>query len=161
MSARVITGRHVLYGVIAFFGTVFAANAVFIFLALDTFTGLSTEDPYQRGLAYNQTLEARAAQRALGWNAEVWFSQTNGGQGRLNVMLRDRAGQPLEDLSVMGQVRRPTNVGYDQDVILTRSGPGAYASEMNLPLLGQWDVRLTAQSRSGARFEMERRIWLK
>ena len=34
MNPREITGRHVLYGLLAFFGAVIAANAVFIHLAV-------------------------------------------------------------------------------------------------------------------------------
>jgi len=161
MAARAITGRHVLWGLLGFFGFVLAANAVFIYLAVDTFTGLSTENAYQRGISYNQTLEARAAQRELGWGAELRFEQESGRRGTLSVEMRDRAGRPLDDLQVSGQVVRPTHAGYDRDVVLGRSGPGEYATTLELPLHGQWDVRLIAEARGGARFQMERRIWLK
>ena len=161
MAVRTLTGRHVLYGLLAFFGVVAAANAVFIYLAIDSFTGLSTDNPYQRGVAYNETLEARSAQRALGWRAEVAFEEASYGRGVLHATLRDRNGVPLEDLQVKGQVRRPTHSGYDQDVVLARAADGVYAVELALPLRGQWDVRLTAEARDGRRFEMERRLWLK
>ncbi len=161
MIQRTITGRHVLYGFVCFFGVILVANAIFIYLAVDTFTGLSTERPYQRGIAYNETLEARSAQRALGWRAKVSFDEARDGQGVLTVAMRDRAGAPLEDLRVAGQIRRPTHEGLDQDLTLVRSGIGAYSVELILPRRGQWDLRLTAESRDGARFEMEHRIWLK
>ena len=161
MGERVVTGRHVFYGLLCFFAVVLAANAAFIYLALDTFPGLSTDNPYQRGLAYNETLDARAKQRALGWRAEVTFEERGEGRGTLTVVLRDRAGAPLEDLRVVGQVRRPTREGLDRDVALARSGPGAYSAELALPERGQWDVRLVADSRGGGRIEMARRLWLK
>ena len=127
MGARILTGRHVLFGLLAFFGFVLLANAVFIYLALDTFTGLTTDNAYQRGLQYNETLEARAAQRELGWSAQVTFAESGGEAGVLTVVLKDRAGAPLEDLRVSGEVRRPTHEGHDRAVTLARSGAGTKA----------------------------------
>lgn len=161
MSERTITGRHVLIGVLAFFGIVIAANAAFVALALDSWTGLSTDNAYQRGLAYNETLRSAAAQRALGWTAKLAFSQDAAGGGQLEVGFVDRRGAPVEDLSVAGQIRRPTHEGFDREVVLERSGPGRYAARLELPLGGQWDVLLEATSRHGARFRIEDRIWLK
>ena len=161
MAERKITGRHVLFGMLAFFAVVLAANAAFIFLALDSWSGLVTDSPYQRGIAYNQTLAEAADQRALGWTGDIAFIPDSDGKGRLEMTLRDRRGAPLEDLHVTGQVRRPTNEGLDQDIALERRGPGLYAVELALPLRGQWDLRLTAKSRTGKRFRMDQRIWLK
>ncbi|MFQ5774363.1 MAG: FixH family protein [Kiloniellaceae bacterium] len=158
---RTLTGRHVLIAVLAFFGVVIAANAVFVVLALDTWTGLSTENAYQRGLAYNETLRAAAAQRALGWRADLSVRATGAGRDRLEVAFTDRRGAPIESLAVTVRLRRPTHEGFDRDVALARAGPGRYAADLELPLRGQWDVRLSARSRYGKRFEFEDRIWLK
>ncbi|MHA1599926.1 MAG: FixH family protein, partial [Alphaproteobacteria bacterium] len=52
MSAgtKVLTGRHVLIMVLAFFGLVIAANVIFVVLAWQSWSGLSTDDAYRRGL---------------------------------------------------------------------------------------------------------------
>lgn len=161
MRTRVITGRHVLVGALAFFAIVLAANAAFVVLALDSFTGLSVESPYERGLAYNETLRQAAAQRALGWTAKVAFDPLGGGRGRLEVALTDRGGRPIEDLRVSGEIRRPAHAGFDRPVTLERSAPGRYASDLELPLRGQWEVRLRAESRHGHGIRIEERIWLR
>ena len=161
MNPREITGRHVLYGLLAFFGAVIAANAVFIYLAVESFTGLSTDNPYQRGLEYNQTLAARQAQAALGWQGTIAYAEKADGAGRLAATLHTAGGLPLEDLRVTGQIRRPTHDGLDQDLVLTRSAAGTYATDITLPERGQWDVTLVAESRDGKRFEMVQRLWLK
>lgn len=161
MNPREITGRHVLYGLLGFFGAVIAANAVFIYLAVDSFTGLSTENAYQRGLDYNQTLDARQQQAVLGWRGTIDFVEDAEGRGRLIATLHTAGGLALEDLQVTGQVRRPTHEGLDQDLVLTRSGAGTYAANIALPERGQWDVTLIAESRDGKRFEMVQRLWLK
>lgn len=158
---RVITGRHVLIAVLAFFAVVIAANGAFVFLALNTFTGVSTEDAYQRGLAYNETLRAAADQRALGWRAAVEGTVPAEGRARVAVTLSDRAGRPLEHLAVTGVLRRPTQDGFDRALELARVGPGRYAVEVALPLAGQWHLALEAVSREGQHFRIEERLWLK
>ena len=160
MSERVVTGRHVLFGVLAFFAVVLAANGTFIFLALDTWTGLSTENPYQRGIEYNDVLDAAARQRALGWTGVVSFVPSRDGRGRLSLIVTDRRGAPVENLTVTADIRRPTNEGFDQAVALAPSGAGTYVVELELPLPGQWDVHALGEARDGRRFEIEDRIWL-
>ena len=65
-SDKPVTGRHVLMMMLGFFGVIFAVNGVFAFLAIDTFTGLETEQAYLKGLDYNRTLTAAAEQRTTG-----------------------------------------------------------------------------------------------
>jgi len=157
MHARTVTGRHVLYGVVAFFAVVLAANGTFIFFALSTWTGLSTENAYQRGIDYNEILDAAARQRALGWTGALSFD----GRGRLSLVVTDRQGTPVDNLAVRVDIRRPTNEDFDQVVALVPSGAGAYEATLELPLLGQWDVRAVGETPDGRRFEIEGRIWLK
>jgi len=40
--SRPITGRMVLFGLVAFFGVVFAVNGTLIYFAIDSWSGLST-----------------------------------------------------------------------------------------------------------------------
>ena len=60
-----ITGRMVFFGLVAFFGLIAAVNGVFMFYALDTFPGLTTEDSYKKGIVYNRTLDDAEARRRL------------------------------------------------------------------------------------------------
>ena len=45
-TERRITGRMVLVGLLTFFGVVFAVNGVFVYFALDSWPGLTTEAAY-------------------------------------------------------------------------------------------------------------------
>lgn len=161
MYGRIVTGRHVLFGMVAFFTVVLAANGVFVFLALNTWTGLSAENPYQRGIDYNEILDAAARQRALGWTGALSFALTRDGRGRLSLVVTDRQGTPVGNLAVKADIRRPTTADFDQAVTLTPSGAGAYEAELELPLRGQWDVHAVGEALDGRRFEIEDRIWLK
>ena len=86
-----ITGRMVFFGLVAFFGLIAAVNGVFMFYALDTFPGLTTEDSYKKGIVYNRTLDDAEAQRRLGWNSSVGL----GADGMLTVTMTDKIGAPL------------------------------------------------------------------
>ncbi len=158
---RKVTGRHVLIGVLIFFAVVLAANGAFVYLALDSWTGLSTRNAYQKGLRHNEILRAAQAQKALGWRAALEFEAGDARRGRLQATFRDERGDPVEYLTVTAAIRRPTHEGFDQDATLSRSGPGRYAVDLELPLAGQWDVRVSATSPHGARYEIEKRIWLR
>ena len=104
-SGPVITGKHVLLGMLGLFGIIIAVNLVFVTLAVGTFTGVTTANPYQEGLAYNQVLAARDAQRDLGWRGEVSSAAADAGRERIGVTLSDAAGRPLTGLRLEGGLR--------------------------------------------------------
>ena len=64
--SRQLTGRTVLVWLVAFFGVVFAVNAVMIHAAISTFGGVETASSYKAGLAFEQEVEAGAARRTRG-----------------------------------------------------------------------------------------------
>ena len=68
--ANEIRGRHVLIGMIAFFGLIFLANGIFLYYALTTFGGGEKGSPYRSGLRYNETLAEAARAAELGWKAD-------------------------------------------------------------------------------------------
>ncbi len=56
-----ITGRMVLFSLIGFFGLIFAANAVLIWLAVSTHTAVVVSSSYMAGLGYLAELAPRQA----------------------------------------------------------------------------------------------------
>lgn len=158
-QSRRLSGRAILLMLLAFFGVVLAVNAVFVAFALRSFTGLSTERPYQRGLEWNRELAAVAAQKSRGWSvsAEV---VADGGEARILVSFADAAGRPLDGLTVRGELRRPASQGSDVAAPLAAEGDGRYGAAVTLPLRGQWDLRIEAQAADGAPYILEKRLWL-
>ena len=80
-TPRRLTGRQVLWILVAAFGVVFAVNGMMAWLAEKSFPGLVSNDAYREGLEYNRTIAARQAQAALGWQADV--EVTGSGDRRL------------------------------------------------------------------------------
>jgi len=158
LFAPPLTGRHVLMMLIAFFGIVFGVNGMLAYRALSTWTGLEQENAYMDGLNYNQTLEARRAQDALGWTNTL-TAHFKDGTVDLTAQYFDRSGTPLDTLTVEAMLRRPTQEGFDQNLTLVNQGHGEYGARVPLPLAGQWQVRLTARRGDSDIFFSEARIW--
>lgn len=156
-----LTGRHVLYMILGFFGVVLLANVVFVYLAVDTFTGLATEGAYVKGLSYNDVLAEAEAQDALGWRVDVERQALGPRRWQLTAAFRDREGGPIEDLSVQLEVRRPTQAGYDALLDLAPLGGGRYGVEHEFPLVGQWDLRIVAFEGTAPVYRSEQRAWVK
>lgn len=164
---------------------VVAVNAVLLTLAIGTFPGLTTEDAYRKGLAYNRTLAAADAQAARGWVLELTMPAatgvgvrggdgSDGGDGSeaaatiesdaaggrtvdLVARLVDAAGQPLNGLVVRVDLERPLGGVGIAGIALTGTGDGVYRTTLALADAGQWVVRLHAR-RGDDTFQESRRF---
>ena len=154
-----IRGRHVLIGLIAFFGLVFLANGVFVYYALTTFGGGEKGSPYRSGLRYNETLAeaARAAER--GFEGRVSYDPKT---TILALALRDRNGEPVSGLHLAATVGRPTTDREDLSATFREIRGGDYVAELTLAP-GQWVVELRSNelSREGdATYRLKQRVFV-
>lgn len=138
------------------FLVVIGVNATLIFFAQDTFSGLETASPYERGLDYNQALAASAAQERLGWRSQTQISGESEGTRSLQVRLTDRDGRPLDGLTLVAYLVRPSNEGLDATIMPRPLGDGRYGASFVLPAAGQWELRLVAHNRDVAWQHSER-----
>jgi nitrogen fixation protein FixH len=152
-------GRWIPWLFVAGLTLTFAVNGVMVWLALDSWTGLTTEDAYAKGLAYNRTIAERAAEAALGWQAAIAFHPHGPSRGRIEATLSESSGDRLNGLEIELVLRRPTNQGHDQSLRLAARGDGRYDASVTLPLAGQWDAVLEAR-RGGDRFTARARLFV-
>jgi nitrogen fixation protein FixH len=138
------------------FLVVIGVNATLIYLAQDTFSGLETISPYERGLDYNKALAAEAAQNRLGWQSRTQISGESQGMYSLQVRLTDRDGRPLDGLTLVAYLVRPSNEGLDTTVVPRPLGDGRYGASFALPAPGQWELRLVAHNQDVAWQHSER-----
>ncbi len=144
------------------FLVVLAVNITLMYFATDTFNGLETRHAWEEGNSYNAQIAAEERQKALGWDvafdSRSEASTTDDGTpARLELVVHDAQGNPVDGLAVEAQVRRPTQAGYDQTVRLEPYGPGTYRKTVALPMIGQWEVRLVA-SRGDDAYRLRERI---
>ncbi len=129
-------GTWVLLLFIAFFGIIIAVNSIFIYNALNSHSGVITDNPYRKGIAFNKTLAQAKTQPKLKQTA---YYQ----DGILQWHLRDENNVPLK-ASVTATLIRTVKDGHDFDVILTQRTPGIYEAALDLPMKGQWSAQMKA-----------------
>ena len=151
-SARPLTGRTVAFIAAGFFLVMLAANLAMVSAAFQSWTGLATSAPYERGLKHNRALAEARTQAELGWTAEIAYDGA-----RVSVLLRDRDGAPIEDASLRAALIRPVASGHDVTAALEAEQPGRYGAAMPAPLHGQWDITVEAH-KDGAVWRTAQRV---
>ena len=159
-----LKGRHVLFALIAFFGLIIAANSMFIYLAVTSYSGDVASNAYDRGLRYNDTLEARAAQKALNWRAGLGYDWQTDGQLDVRLDYLDAEGHPLRELELKATLSRPADAAFDREVVFRPQGEGLYSASVEGVEPGVWELNVEARHPSlkdAEKFEVRKRLWLK
>ncbi len=155
-ALRPLTGHHVLIGFLGFFGVIFAVNGALVYFAINSWPGLDVEGAYERGLNYNDTIDAAERQSKLNWDSRVTLSQ--GARQTVRVQITGGGGELVTGLSVAASLRRPANEISDQRLALDETSPGVYSAMVSLPLAGIWRVAIKAEAKSGATYQMTHRV---
>ncbi|MDJ0388376.1 FixH family protein [Roseomonas sp. E05] len=134
-------------------GLVLAVNAVLVWAALSTFTGVSVGQAYDRGLAYNDVLAETARQEALGWHASVLMDVQT-----LVVSVRDEAGQPVAG-TLSGVLVRPVE-GTRVALGFAAVAPGEFRAAAELPKRGQWEAQLRVHGAGGTHLDIRERVFV-
>jgi nitrogen fixation protein FixH len=156
--ARPLTGRFVLFCMVAFFAVIALVNAVMIRFAVTTFGGVETSSSYQAGLAYAREAAAVQAQDALHWQVKASV-QRRGGKAWVEIDARDAEGRPLAGLQAVARLAHPADRRTDQAVELSENTSGRFGGSAEA-IAGQWDV-IIELSRDGQRlFRSRNRVIL-
>ncbi|HHN72553.1 MAG TPA: hypothetical protein ENK13_00540, partial [Thermopetrobacter sp.] len=148
-----LTGLHVLLMLVAFFGVVFAANFLLVWLSSSSWTGTLPGNGYEASIKYNREAAKARAMLAKGWKSRVLVHP----DGRVEVELKDAAGRPLTGFEGRAVIGRPAGDRDDREVRLVERDIGRYALPQPLSS-GAWRLhagfyrRGTLQWRAEARF---------
>jgi nitrogen fixation protein FixH len=148
--------RYVPWLFVAGFAVVIAVNATMICFAVGSFSGLYTPKPRDRGLHYNQIVAEQKSRDALGWRIDTAWRADG---GRLEVSVVDAVGQPLAGARVTAELIRPVEKRQPLAVVLSETDPGRFASSVELPARGNWDLDIVVE-RGGDRYALTRRMFL-
>ena len=132
--------------------TVVLVNAVLVFFAMSSWSGVATSRAFERGIAYNRLLAAAAAEEALGWQADVAYRD-----GRLVAVLREAGGRPIDGATVMAEAQRPLERPTFMSGALDGAGEGRYVAALGEMRPGQWEIRLIV-ARDSAVAHLTRRL---
>lgn len=141
-------GKKVILGLLAFFGVVFTADGILIYLGATSQDGLVHEDYYQKGLHYNDVIQVKKRQAELGWTFAL-VHPDRAGSGPLELKLTDAKGEPLTGKQIAALIRRPAQKGYDQNLTFEEVTPGTYRATVSLPLSGTWNLEARVRDAQG------------
>lgn len=100
-----------------------------------------TDDSYQKGIHYNDTISQVKKQRDLGWKMQIKYNRLDEKNGALDVKLSDKNSLPIPDANIYANLKRPTQEGFDFKVPLIFLN-NSYQAKISFPLKGQWDVEV-------------------
>ena len=160
MSAREfrLNGWHVLAGLIAFFGIVFAVNGAFIYYALATHPGDDEKDAYVSGIEYNRELAQKREQQKLGWQANLNIKADEKNGEFVEVSFVDSRGEPVRGLEINAMLRSPVVASHDRPITFVSAGPGKFRAVVNEPAGAQWDLVVEARNDIGKTFRLKHRL---
>src|ERR1700704_6735070 len=114
VSPRPLTGRMVLFMLLAFFGVVIGVNMIMMRLAIQTLPGTDVDSAYSASLAYEREIAAAHHQNARNWTVDAHIQRAPDGAATLQVEARDDSGKPMSGLKFQGRFERPTDRRADR-----------------------------------------------
>lgn len=151
------------YIFVAAFMVVVVVNGILIYSATATFSGLETENHYEKGNSYNRDIEMAKRQDELGWQVEAKVSALNPDAPdtkrhvAIEASFKTKDGQPIEGMAVRALFIRPVQPGHDVSVPLSPKGKGIYTTDADLDFHGVWDLRVVAISEKDS-YQLAQRI---
>ena len=159
-AARPLTGRKVLFMLVAFFGVVIGVNLVMMKFAIQTLPGTEVDSAYSASLAYEKEIVAAHDQDVRKWHVDAQVQRGADGAAMLRIEARDDNGRPLSGLTFQGRFERPTDRRADQAVTLAETGVGIYSGNAALLAPGQWDLVLQGDRAEQRMFLSKNRVLL-
>ena len=160
VSPKPLTGRKVLFMLVAFFGVVIGVNMVMMKLAILTLPGTDVDSAYSASLAYENEIAAAHDQNTRNWKVDAHIQRSADGGAMLQVEARDNSGKPMTGLKFQGRFERPTDRRADQPVALAETGNGIYRGSASLIAPGQWDLVLEGDAAGRRIFLSKNRVLL-
>ncbi|WP_039458559.1 FixH family protein [Candidatus Jidaibacter acanthamoebae] len=145
------------YLFIAFILLYVTLDSIFIYISKNSYNGIITENAYQKGLDYNQVIKENEAQKKLGWIGNLRYYLVGKNLIELDFTLFDKKYRPVKGGEVEVRIMRPVNDKYDMVVKLEEISSGRYSKTVQLPLQGQWEIKLKASVKNDV-FFLNRRI---
>ena len=143
---RPFTGWHFLIYIVGFFVVIITANLTMAYFAIDTFSGLETDDAYRKGRDYNQTLDAAKRQEALGWQEEITLVKNGSGMNAAHyITLTLHGAESEKDLTATLLIRRPATNANDQLINLVETTPRVFVGVIKSLEPGRWKRSLVVK----------------
>lgn len=127
----------------------------FVFVAQKSYTGLVTDQAYEKGLVYNKTIEKSRQQEALGFLSSVETKDK-----KVIFILRNKNGQGVRNADVTLTFFRPVHDGSDLTVSMLHGNDGKYFADVAPSEAGLWELRILAKTPEGS-YQTSKRVVFK
>jgi len=145
--------RLIPYYFVVFFAALAVLFGWFVHLARSSYTGLVTQQAYEKGVDYNKTIARAKAQDAMGWHAAV----THAADG-VTLALTDARGAAVTGAEVSLWLFRPVQAGMDLRLPMTAGAEaGLYTARVDPPQRGLWEARLLVKA-GDAEYQISKRM---
>lgn len=131
--------KHIPLMIVAFFAVFIVVDIIMVTLAVKTQTGVIVENAYEKGLAYNQILDAAQEQENLNLTGLITLDGP-----LLSFSLKDKDGKIIDLEQVNAQITYLPRKGYDFNIPLVYDGHGLFTARLDLPEKGTWNIRIYA-----------------
>ena len=128
-----------IFSLIAFF---MLLDLGFIALAQKTFSGVYTDNYYQKGVDFDKINRQGIYQDEIGWKSEIMYNEDS---RQVSLRLRDANGRALAGAKVQAKVMRPVTNKFDHLLDMTELSSGLYGAKVDFLENGQWEIRVKAQ----------------
>lgn len=130
------------YFFFAFFATFITVDSVYIYLANKSWTGTLIQNPYQKGLNYNQTIQQSKKQKQLNWQIKTNIESLGNKTAILTINLSNSSLKTIKNAEITAKFKRPTQEGFDftKKILFNNKN---YSKTIKFPLKGQWKIELT------------------
>src|SRR6266536_6179799 len=108
-NPKQLTGRTVLFLLVAFFGVVIAVNLAMMNFAIQSLPGTEVDSAYRASLAYEREIAAAHDQNRRNWKVDAQVRRSADGGATLQVEAADSSGLPMSGLTFQGRLDRPTD----------------------------------------------------
>ncbi|MDP2358328.1 MAG: FixH family protein [Beijerinckiaceae bacterium] len=154
-AARPLTGRMVLFMLLAFFGVIITVNMVMLRLASSTFSGLGDKNAYVAGISHNKSLAAAREQDNRAWKVDANIRRVAPGRSVVTILRSDGGMAANTDVTVRFQ--HPSSGSLDRSVSLPSVGANTWRAGLELPA-GVWDIVIEMRSGGAVVFMSRDRI---
>lgn len=132
------------YFLALFFLVVVTVNIGYIVISKKSFNGVATQNSYNKGLKYNQTLAKKKDQEKLKWKINIKISQAGKNQKDIKIFVKDKDNNNIENAKVNVRFIRPTYEGIDFNADFDQQkNTNFYQKLVTFPALGVWDFEIS------------------
>jgi nitrogen fixation protein FixH len=154
-----LSGRMVLFAMVAFFVVVAGVNAIMMTAAIRTMPGVDVKSAYETSQRFNGEIARMHAQAERGWQAQARVDR-NGDGATVTLNLRDHSGAAVAGLGVEAKLQHPASRQEDREARLVETAPGLYTATIPAIHRGAWTLAVEAKRDAETLFISRSRILL-